>query len=181
MSAPINVISGGLERGEVERRIAGASPGWKVEIEREIYYPYHWVLLRYAASTLLGKSAVPIWVVVDARTRIAATTDPFELAPVEREQLKTTTIVDPQVPATDAVGIAQRYAAYVMRNRHKALVVPQVDLLEQDLVYKPMSTVRLSREGEQSFRVLVDAMSGAFHALSTTPRDTIAPRPQRLM
>lgn len=167
MTRRIQVMAGGLARGDVERRVEEASPGWRAETEREIYYPYHWFVLRYAASTLFGKSASLVSCVVDARTRIAATTDLFELAWMEPDPLAVSTIAEPRVAATDAATIARRYATYVMRNRRKALVAPRVDCLERGLVYKPMSIVRGSRAGEPSFRVLVDRMNGAFHVLSS--------------
>jgi hypothetical protein len=177
----IRVMAGGLASDAVESRVAEASPGWRVETECEIYYPYHWVLLRYVASTLFGRSASPVWCVVDARTGLAATTDPFELAFMERNDLGAAKIADPRVDAADAIAIARRYAAYVMRQRRKALVVPRVDVVERAVVYKPMSTVRLSRAGEPSFRVLVDRMSGGFHVLSSSAGERGAPRAQWLM
>lgn len=165
-TAHIRVMAGALEPAEVERRLEASvdeSSDWTAATERELYYPYYWFSLRFGASTLFGRTAMRVSCVVDARTRVAATTDPFRLA---RAKSNGSWTLEPRVIRADALEIARRYGGYVMRNRRRALVVPRVDVIEGALVFKPMSIVRLSRLGAPSFRVLVDRMSGGFHLLS---------------
>lgn len=174
-SARIDVIAGALQRDEAERRLVtlAESPDWMVATQRELYYPYHWVSLRFSATTLFGKSAARIYCMVDARTGIAATTDRFELESVEPGARR---VVEPCVGEAEALTAARRYGGYVMRSRRRALVTPRIDVLAHALVFKPMSVVRLSCPGRPGFRVLVDGMSGGFHVLDE-PTEVRSKRP----
>jgi len=75
----IAVIAGDLGKEGVERLVQSTAPEHTVRAERKLYCPYFWLQLRYGAHTFLGKSAVRLSCFVDSRTRIGATTDPFEL------------------------------------------------------------------------------------------------------
>ena len=70
---------------------------------------------------------------VDARTRVSSTNDPFELEPVHADEAE---VVAPRLEVAEALRLAERYASYVMKNRRKALVTPKVEVVDQRLVLR---------------------------------------------
>lgn len=152
---------------EAEQIVSSAAPGWTARFERKLYYPYYWFHFRHSARTLLGTSAVRVSCLVDARTRVGATTDAFDREYVHTDASAT---VDATLDEREALRIAERYTAYVIRNQRKALVVPRIEVLEQEAVHKPFWIVGCRRDGELRFRVLVDGVTGSFQALSSISR-----------
>ena len=96
---------------------------------------------------------------------MGATTDAFDRDYVRADE---GAIVDATVDASDALHFAERYTAYVIRNQRKALVVPRVEVLEREVVYKPFSIIGCHRDGPSRFRVLVDGVTGRFQTLSSS-------------
>jgi len=131
------------------------------------YYPYHRVLIRYSARTLLGESALKISCIVDARTGVASTVDPFEIEEVEVAEDE---VIIGVIGEAEARQITERYVAYVVRNRRKALVVPKTEVLEHGVVHRPFWIVRCEDGSTAPFRVLVDGITGGFHVLHETLR-----------
>ena len=162
MNNDIVAIAGGLTSAEAEGVVGSTSSDWISRARRKVYYPYFWFHLRHATRTLLGQSSARLSCLVDTRTGHASTADPFE---VERVDVSTGVVMTPRLAEADALRIAHRYSGYVMRNRRKALVAPQVTVLDRRLVYKPFWIVDGTTPSESSFRVLVDGVTGGFHAL----------------
>lgn len=129
------------------------------DVERKLFYPYRWFLLRSSARTLLGESALRMSCLVDARTRLCATADPFEL---EELRAPRDDVLDAKLAELEGRRIAERYAAHVVRGKRKALVRSELELLEAKLVYKPFWVVRCTARGDREFRTLVDAVTGGF-------------------
>ena len=164
----IAAISGDLGREGVERLVQSTAPGRTVHAERKLYYPYFWLQLRYAAHTFLGRSAVRLSCFVDSRTRVGATTDPFELEHIDPDERD---IITPRVDECEAHRIAERYTGYVLRNRRRALVAPTIEVLSCQMVHKPFWIVTSrSRSQQSSLRVLVDGITGGFHLLNVAER-----------
>jgi hypothetical protein len=128
----------------------------------KLHYPYHWFLLRYSAKTMFGESALTVSCLIDGRTSVGATTDPFK---VEQLIVAEDEIVDPRVDATEACRLAVRYTSYVVRNKRKALVTPRVDILDRAVVHKPFWIVRCTNGAKPDFRVMVDGITGGLHVL----------------
>lgn len=161
----IAAIASDLGQEGVERLVRSAAPAQTVRVERKLYYPYFWLQLRYAAHTFLGSSAVRLSCFVDSRTRIGATTDPFELELIDPNQRD---IITPRVDESEAHRIAERYTGYVLRNRRRAFVTPTIEVLSCRMVHKPFWIVTSrSRARQPSLRVLVDGITGGFHPLSS--------------
>ncbi len=161
----IAVIAGDLGKEGVERLVQSTVPEQTVRAERRLYYPYFWLQLRYAAHTFLGKSAVRLSCFVDSRTRIGATTDPFEL---ERIDANERDIITARVDESEAHRIAERYTGYVLRNRRRAFVAPTIEVLSCQMVHKPFWIVTTRSLAQQpSLRVLVDGITGGLHPLSS--------------
>lgn len=167
----IAVIRSQLCREEAEQIVASSAPGWSVRFERKLYYPYYWFHFRHSARTLLGTSAVRVSCLVDARTRVGATTDAFDREYIQTDESAT---VDPAVDEREALRIAERYTRYVIRNQRKALVIPRIEVLEHDLVYKPYWILDCRHDVESRFRVLVDGVNGSFQPLAVAQADRSA-------
>ena len=162
MTNDVVAIAGCLTSAQAEGVDASASGEWTSRARSKIYYPYFWFHLRYATRTLLGYGSVRLSCLVDTRTGCASTTDPFEL---ERVDANAATVMEPRLAEDDALRSAHRYGAYVMRHRRKALVAPEVTMLERGLVHKPFWVVDGSKPRQSTFRVLVDGLTGRFHVL----------------
>jgi len=157
-------ISGDLGREGVECLVRSTEPERAARAERRLYYPYFWLQLRYAANTCLGRSALGLSCFVDLRTRVGATTDPFELEHIDPDERD---IITARVDEPEARRIAERYTGYVLRNRRRAFVAPTIDVLSCQMVHKPFWIVTCSRAHQPSFRVLVDGITGGFYLLSS--------------
>ena len=162
----IRAIAGDVSGGAAERVVQSSSPGWTARAERRLYYPYFWFHFRYTARTFLGRSGLRASCLVDARTRLGATTDAFELQTVEPDARD---IVAAGIDETEARRIAERYTSYVMRRRRRALIAPEVEVLDRALVHKPFWVVRCTRDDASAFRGLVDGLTGRFHVLPSSP------------
>ncbi len=162
MTNDVVAIAGCLTSAQAEGVVASTSGEWTSRARRKIYYPYFWVHLRYATRTLLGKTSVRLSCLVDTRTGLTSTADPFEL---ERVDTNTGAVMKPHLAEDDALRIAHRYGAYVVRHGRKAFLVPDVTVLERCLVHKPFWIVEGTKRCESSFRVLVDGVTGGFHVL----------------
>ena len=160
----IAAIAGDLGREGVERLVRSTASEQTIRAERKLYYPYFWLQLRYAANTYLGRSAVRLSCFVDSRTRLGATTDPFELEDVDADERD---IISPCVDEREAHRIAERYTGYVLRNRRRALIAPTIEVLSCRMIHKPFWIVTCSRAQQSSLRVLVDGITGGFHLLSS--------------
>ncbi len=162
MTNDVVAIAGGLTSAQAEGVVASSSSEWTSRARRKIYYPYFWFHLRYATRTLLGTSSVRLSCLVDTRTGLTSTADPFEL---ERVDANAGAVMEPRLAEDEALRIAHRYGAYVVQNQRKALIVPEVTVLERCLVYKPFWIVDGTQRCQSSFRVLVDGVTGGFHVL----------------
>jgi len=165
MTGPAVAIRSALTSAQAEAVIRPVAGEWQPWAEKKLYYPYFWFQIRCTASTPLGRSSVRVSCLVDTRTRLGSTADPFELEPIVPE---TGELVKPRLTRTEALEIAHRYVAYVAGARRKALVVPELQTLNEDLVHKPFWIVKCSKPGEAAFRVLVDAVTGGFYVLGPT-------------
>ncbi len=163
----IAAIAGDLGKEGVERLVRSTAPERTVRAERVLYYPYFWLQLRFAAHTVLGRSAVRLSCFVDSRTRVGATTDPFELERIDPDERD---IITPRVDESEAHRIAERYTVYVIRNRRRAFVAPTLEVLSCQMVHKPFWIVTCSRAQQPSLRVLVDGITGGFHLLNVSER-----------
>ncbi len=162
MTNDMMAIAGCLTSAQAEGVVASTSGEWTSCARRKVYYPYFWLHLRYATRTLLGTSGVRLSCLVDTWTGLPSTVDPFDL---ERVEANPEAVMEPRLTQDEALRIAHRYAAYVVQSRRKALVVPEVTVLERHLIHKPFWIVGGTKPHQSSFRVLVDGVTGGLHAL----------------
>lgn len=133
-------------------------------VERQVFYPFHWFLLRCSTSTVLGTSAVRVSCLVDGRSGLCATADRFDL---EGIRASCEDILDTKLGELDGRRIAKRYAAYVVRGKRKAFVRAELEVLEAALIYKPFWVVGCKEGSTPPFRMLVDGVTGGFYPLPT--------------
>lgn len=157
----IRAIRTAVGHAEAVDILKSASP-ISAEVERRLFYPFRFVSLRCSTRTLLGESAMRVACLVDARTRLCATADPFELEELAASHDE---ILEATLDELDSRRIAERYVAYVVRRRRKALANPKLEVLESVLVYKPFWIVGCSEGNSRQFRVLVDGVTGGFHPI----------------
>lgn len=158
----IRAIVTDVDAAAAERAVRDASPGWAVHIERHLYYPFHWFHLRYSTRTLLGRSRLRVSCLVDARSRVCATSDAFELQTIDPSRAD---VLEARVDENEALAIAERYGGYVMRSRRRAFIAPEVEPLERALVHKPYWVARCADDDDASARVLIDGLTARFHPL----------------
>jgi len=155
-------IHGGIGKEQAESLIASVSDGWTPCAEANLFYPYFWFLFRCSTKTLFGESGLRVSCLIDARTRAGATADAFEL---ENIGVPAGDVIEPQLDEAEANRLAERYVAYVMRNKRKALATSTLEVLDHALVFKPIWIVSCSNGTKPEFRVMVDGITGGFHAL----------------
>ena len=166
MTTPDLAIRGTLTAdGAVEAIRPYAGP-WQLRAERKLYYPYFWFHLCSSVRTLFGRSSLDVSCLVDSRTGLGSTADPFALEPIEDRG----EIVAPRLTLAAARNVARRYVRYVTGMRRKALTAPKLDAVDERLVHKPFWIVTGTRRDATAWRVLVDGVTGRFHALSQRPR-----------
>lgn len=156
-------IRGGIGREQAESRIASLSGGWTPRTEASLFYPYFWFLFRVSTRTLFGESGLEVSCLIDARTRVGATADAFEL---EHVGVPAGDVIEARLHEAEANRLARRYVAYVVRNKRKALAAPKFDVLEHSLVFKHFWIVKCTNGSKPAFRVMVDGITGAFHVLA---------------
>ncbi len=159
MKTELLAIRGDFTAEACEAVVRMASPSSSPRARRRLFYPYFWFHLRFEVGTLLGKSVLRVECLVDARTQVSSTSDPFELDPVEADEAE---VVAPRLEVAEALRLAERYASYVVKSRRKALVTPKREVLDQRLVYKPFWIVDCA----EAYTLLVDGVTGGFHPLN---------------
>ena len=155
-------IRGDIGPGKPRVRTAGSGFPFPVQGCRRVYYPYDWYLFRYRARTWLGATTTPISCLVDARTRVCSTADPFRL---EHREAGGAWLLDRREDRAATLGLARRYADHAVRRKHKALVLPGVDIVESRPVYKPF-WVADRDAGGGSQTMLIDGVTGEYCALA---------------
>jgi hypothetical protein len=164
-------IRGSIGSEGAERLIASVAGGWTPRTEACLFYPYFWFLFRFSAKTLFGETGLKVSCLIDGRTKVGATADAFEL---EHVGVPDGDVIEPRIEEAEANQLAERYVAFVLRNKRKALVAPRLEVLEHAIVFKPFWIVNCTNGSKPEFKMLVDGITGGFHALSSpTPRLSI--------
>ena len=140
---------------------------------QRIYYPYDWYLFRYRASTWLGATTSLISCLVDARTGVCATADPFCL---EDRTAGDAWMLDRREDRDATLALARRYADHVVRQKHKALVLPRVDIVESRPVYKPFWVADCDPGSGAAQTMLIDGVTGDYCALAAREHWATKPR-----
>ena len=155
-------IQGAVKPEESGARIARAGRPCRIRDAGLVYYPYDWYLLRYRAGTWLGTTTTLISCLVDARTRVCATADPFRL---ESRTAGDAWLLERRESREKTRDLARRYADHAVRQRHKALVLPRVDVVESRPVHKPFWVADCDLGSVATQTMLIDGVTGDYCAL----------------
>lgn len=159
----IAVIRGSVGPGDWRQAPAGKSGDATIVAHRRIYYPYDWFLFRCRTRTWLGATAMHLSCLVDCRTRVSATTDPFEM---QRLHADDALVMERRIDPGTSLSLARRYAAYTLRQKHKALVLPRIEVAERRPIYKPFWVVDCRMSDGMRHELLVDGLTGEYCGLS---------------
>lgn len=129
---------------------------------RRLYYPYDWILFRCRTNTWFGATGMALSCLVDCRTRVAATADPFTTEPAAANDAL---VMDRRISRDTSLRLARNYAAYTVRQKHKALVLPQIEVVERRSVHKPFWVVEYQSHKGDRQELLVDGLTGEYCAL----------------
>jgi hypothetical protein len=153
----VRLIQGDVTRAEAEA-VAGRALGTQqATLERELFYPYYWFLMRASWTTLFGPRGGRLCCLVDARTRVVSTSDPFE---TETAAAPAASVLGSTLEEEDAERLARRAARRTLGRIQRALAPPAFELLDHALLHKRFW---VAREGGR--RLLVDGVTGRVHPL----------------
>ena len=155
-------IQGAVKPGDPGARLARAGIPYSMRGYRLIYYPYDWYVFSYRVKTWLGTTSTLISCLVDARTRVCATADPFRW---ERQSSGDAWMLDRCVDRDASLASARRYAHHAVRQKHRALVLPRVEVVESHPVYKPFWVTDCNPGSFATPTMLIDGVTGDYCAL----------------
>ena len=155
-------IHGHVKPEETGARIARAGIPFRIQDFRRIYYPYDWYVFRYRAKTWLGATTTMVSCLVDTRTRVCATADPFRL---ENCTAGDAWLLDRYENRDSTRDLARRYADHAIRHKNKALVLPRVNIVESRAVYKPFWVANCILDGTATQTMLIDGVTGDYCAI----------------
>ena len=147
----VSSVRGAIGRDEIER----LSPRARAEIR--VYYPYHWFVSRAPGRR--------VHFLVDARTGLVATADPFH---TETREVAAEDVLDAAVGEDEARQRVRRHAA---RTQYRA---GNGGLFDNGLVHKPFWILSLSSPPGKRLRMLVDGITGRVHPLACTAGSGLA-------
>ncbi|MCD6396503.1 MAG: hypothetical protein J7L71_03100 [Spirochaetaceae bacterium] len=131
--------------------------------QKMVFYPYYWVFFHYTVNTIIGKSRImEASCLVDMINNIASTTDRFEKKNVEAVSEN---ILTPSIPEEDAFNSARTYLTHASILKRKALLVPDVQVIQKELIYKPFWIIKCTNRTRENFNIMVDAVTGKYQTL----------------
>ena len=159
----IELIPVSITRDEAASIVLAHAGEYSVQVQKLIYYPYLWVYFKYTVKTLLGKSRIiDASCLVDLINNQGATTDRFELS---SESVPADNILEPDYDSETALATAKSYLLHASINKMKALLTPRYEVVENKQIYKPFWIVRCTNRSRDSFKVIVDSLTGKFQVL----------------
>ncbi len=151
----VTSILGGVDAAEAGKISAAASKGLAGGTARPLFYPYHWFSFRETTETPFGASSIRISCLVDGRTGLGATSDPFD---VELRRVAVRDVLSCTIEEADALEQAKRFVRHAPKARRRAFVGARRELVESGLVYKPFWVVSTGSE-RAPLSVVVDGVT----------------------
>lgn len=155
--AQITALQKTIERDRAQMIVGGTSGEFSAQVQKILYYPYHWFHFEYDVKTLLGKRTIQAFIMVDLINNRAHTADRFEFAEIEVPQ---DNVLKPDFPKEAAKDTAGTYLLHSSIHEMKALLCPEKRIVDERMTYKPFWIVRCVNFKNETFRVMVDAMTG---------------------
>ncbi len=159
----INSIRGFLSSNDALTVIKPFIENYIPKSQKMVFYPYYWVFFHYTVNTIIGKSRIiEASCLVDMINNIASTTDRFEKENIEAVSEN---ILTPSIPEKEAFKSARTYLIHASILKRKALLVPNVQVMQEELIYKPFWIIKCTNRTRENFNVMVDAVSGKYQIL----------------
>ena len=155
-STRIDVVRAVVDAGEARAALARTG-GAGFELDRTVYYPYHWYRASGSAPRLLGRCALSVHCLVDACTGIASTADRFRCEPAT---VPAGAVIGAKQSRQRVVAAARRYVTHALGRGTRTLADFGVRLEHAGTVYKAFWIF-----GSGGLRVLVDSTTGGIHPL----------------
>ena len=128
----------------------------------KVYYPYYWFHFSCTVKTLLGSKSIKASCLTDLCRNQAFTTDYFEKENLEEDS---TLIVQDKYSECEAYKTARTYVVHSSIHLMKALLLPEVSLIEKERVYKLFWLVECQQQRSALFLILVDSTTGKYEIL----------------
>ncbi|MDA3939309.1 MAG: hypothetical protein PF693_08380 [Spirochaetia bacterium] len=159
----INSIKGSLSSNEAVSIVQPFIENYIPKSQKIVFYPYYWVFFHYTVNTIIGKSRImEASCFVDMINNIASTTDRFEKENIE---VVSGNILTASISEEEAFKSARTYLTHASILKRKALMVPKVQVIERELVYKPFWIIKCTNRTRENFNIMVDAVTGKYQTL----------------
>ncbi len=159
----INSIKRSLSSDEAVTIIQPFIENYIPKSQKMVFYPYYWVFFHYTVSTIIGKSRImEASCLVDMINNIASTTDRFEKENIEAVSEN---ILTASISEKEAFNSARTYLTHASILKRKALLVPDVQVIQKELIYKPFWIIKCTNRTRENFNIMVDAVSGKYQTL----------------
>jgi len=133
------------------------------QVQKKLYYPYYWFLFKYSVKTIFGEKTIRVPCIIDMLNKQASTVDDFEREFISVEQEN---IIQGKLKKLEALKSAKSYIIHAVMHKLKSLIYPEIELLEENVVYRPFWIIKCDRNGYNSFKVMVDGVTGKFQILN---------------
>ncbi len=161
----IEIIKQSIGAKEAEVLLERVSADFKPRVQRIIYYPYYWYYFKYTVKSLFGVRELHVPCIVDSLNKQAATVDKFEVENVNSDPVD---ILTPKIEDREALKIAKSYVIHAVMHRMKSLLFPELKLEDKKFLYKPFWIVKCTNRKGESFKVMVDGVTGKYQILSVS-------------
>lgn len=148
---------------EAKQIIDRLSEDYIPQVQKKVYYPYYWYLFKYSVKTIFGEKTIRVPCIIDMLNKQASTVDYFEREIIAVEQEN---IIQGKLKKSEALKSAKSYHIHAVMHKLKSLIYPEIGLLEEKTVYKPFWIIKCDSKGHNSFKVMVDGVTGKFQILN---------------
>ena len=152
-----------ITEDDANRIVMQYASGYNIQVQKKIYYPYFHVLFSYTVKTLFGRSReTKASCLVDLINNQASTTDKFEIT---EYRVQPENILEGDIDEEGALRTAKTYLTHASIHNSKVLFAPDSTILEKRFVYKAFWIVKCSNRNRETFKAIVDAVTGKFQVL----------------
>ncbi len=163
MDKTISAIAPGISRNQARGILCRVAGTYKPQVQKLVYYPYLWTHYEYTVKTILGKRSVRAYILVDLIHNIASTSDSFDYEDISVDE---EIIIPRKIDVETAGETAKTYLLHSAVHKMKTLLLPEARIRERREIYKPFWIVKCVNRNRESFRVLVDGLTGKYEILS---------------
>lgn len=164
MKKAISIIPEVIDRNDAFKIVQSVSGEFSPQIQKRIFYPYHWVHFEYTVKTFLGKRTIQAYCLVDLLENQAATSDRFS---VIEEEIEEENILVGDTDRETALKTAETYLVHSAIHQMKALLYPKSSIIKEIPIHKPFWVVRCENKKGERFKAIVDGITGKFQVLSS--------------